>query len=244
LSGVQFNHGDAALKSWRKRWIGLTIAAALVATACDAVLLQLRRAYFTGGFLSEDSITNATEVAWFAAGSLLADAAVVGIVLAALLWLAPRLGIVRPVAMPAAFVLALAPIGVADFVDYRLTSFLGDAFDLGLMFDLAGRNPAEIVAVSSQQVVSVVVLGGGAAAAFIGVFWIWQRRARTTGANVERLPLRRALAAPLALLVCAVVATGVLRASSDVLENGLRRKPASRFLGSVVDMLSDVDGDG
>lgn len=52
------------------------------------------------------------------------------------------------------------------------------------------------------------------------------------------------MALPVTLVVVASVGTTLLRRGSDVLDNGLRRKPAGQWLGALVNRVSDVDGDG
>jgi hypothetical protein len=49
---------------------------------------------------------------------------------------------------------------------------------------------------------------------------------------------------PFAALVGGAVVMTMLRSSSDVLDNGLRRKPTGRLLGTVVAAASDLDRDG
>jgi hypothetical protein len=46
------------------------------------------------------------------------------------------------------------------------------------------------------------------------------------------------------LFLLGLCSTAFLRAASDVMENGLRRKPAGKFLGFVADVASDLDRDG
>lgn len=227
----------------RARWAWTTLAAAGAATALDAVLLQLRRSFFSGGFLAVDHVSGVAEGVTYLALSLLTDAAVAGVIVALALWGASRLRLSRAFAVGAALVLALAPIAIADFVSYQLASYLGDAFDLSLMFDLAGRSPAELLAVSSAHLPrtlgAIAVLGGAVAASI----WIWGRRA-TTGGPVDTTRLRHAMVLPCAVLVLGATLCAIGRLESDVLDNGLRRKPAGQVIGAAIDWLTDVDGDG
>ena len=64
------------------RWSVVTIAAAALATALDAVLLQRSKSFFTGGFLSGEHLHGAGEIALFLLVSLIADAAVIGVLAA------------------------------------------------------------------------------------------------------------------------------------------------------------------
>ena len=137
---------------WRAHWLLASVCAAAVATALDAVLLQRARSYFTGGFLAADSLTTTGQTAVFLAGSFLADLGVVSLVAALALWLFGRTGLSKPASVIAAVLLAVLPLAIADFLEYQLARYLGDAFDLTLMFDLAGR---EVVGIDRQH-----LLGG------------------------------------------------------------------------------------
>jgi hypothetical protein len=230
--------------SWRLRWVMATVVAATVATLADAALLQRSRSYFTGGFLAADAVTGPVDTIAFLLGSLVADAGVLGLFAAVALWVAARLRLRRWPAMVLAVCLALVPIAVADLVFYELATYLGDAFDLNLMFDLAGRSPAEILAVSWAHVSTLAWLGGVAVAGIAAVVWFvrWGRRA---GDEWPAPPgVLRAVALPLLLCVVATGVTTALRRGSEVLDNGLRRKPAGQWLGTIVNAASDVDGDG
>jgi hypothetical protein len=230
--------------SWRVRWIVATTLASAVATLADAALLQRSRSYFTGGFLAADVITGPLDAAGFVLGSLIADAGVLSLLLAIALWTAARLGMRPWPAMALAVALSLMPVAAADFVSYQLASYLGDAFDFTLMFDLAGRSPAEIFAVSSGHLPALASLAGAAVVALLALAWFvrWCRRGGTPWPG--RPSLLRAAALPLVLCVAAMVVTTGLRRGSDVLDNGIRRKPTGQWLGAMVNALSDVDGDG
>ena len=230
--------------SWRALWIGATIVATAVASLADAALLQRSRSYFTGGFLAADAIEGPLDAAGFVLGSLVADAGVLALVAALALWAAARLGLRRWAAVLLAVALPLVPVAVSDFVSYELASYLGDAFDFTLMFDLAGRSPAEILAVSSAHLSTIAWLAAAAVVAVAGLVWFvrWCRRGGAPWP--DRPTLFRAVAAPLALAVAAMIVTTALRRGSDVLDNGIRRKPTGQLLGTVVNAITDVDGDG
>ncbi len=225
-------------------WVLVVGCAAVVATLLDAALLHLRRSYFTGGFLSADHVSGAGETLAFFAGSLLADAAVVAPVAAVIFWLFGRAGSGRIVGALATLVVVLVPLGVADFLDYQLADYLGDAFDLGLLYDLTGRSPREMLAVSSQHLAAVGALMLGVIAV-VGVgIWIVRRLSGPGATPLAQTSLPVLLGAALVLLIPATVVTTVLRGGSDALDNGLRRKPSGRALGWLVATGSDVDFDG
>ena len=231
--------------SWAVPWAGVTLVVAAAATVVDAVLLHYRRAYFTGGFLATDYITSLTEAVAFFAGSLLTDAAVVGVVAFAALWLLGRLAVPRHLALAAALLLAFAPVLVADFVEYQLATYLGDAFDLRLLFDLSGRDPGEFFAVSASHVTRAIWIFTGVGLVAAATFWIALRRMARRNAEPIRAPSTwRSVLVPLGVCLAGAVVMTLLRSGSDVLDNGLRRKPTGRVLGAVVQAVTDVDRDG
>ena len=215
----------------------------VAATVFDAVLLQYRRAYFTGGFLATDYVTSPSQALAFICGSLLTDAAVVGVIVACALWLFGRLRVERTLACGLALALALLPIVAINFVEYELLTYLGDAFDFRLLFDLAGRSPREILAVSSAHLMSVVAMSLATVAACAAVSWLILRR-RHRGTPLARVPFWRGIGMASAVLVTGLVVMTLLRSGSDVLDNGLRRKPTGQMLGTVAAAVTDVDRDG
>ena len=128
--------GNAAdrTRDWTRRWIAITASTAILVTVADAVLLQLRRGYFTGGFLAVDHLTGAVRPTLFILVSWLADAAVAGAIAAVTLWAAIRCGLSRRAATALGITAAAAPLLIADAVEYKIAGFLGDNFDLALMF--------------------------------------------------------------------------------------------------------------
>jgi hypothetical protein len=115
---------------------------------------------------------------------------------------------------------------------------------LGLMFSLAGRDVTEILAVASAHVSTILLAGLPVAALAIWLLVVlWRRPA--TGRPWNDSPTVVGTLALLLFLVCvAAVGTTMLRRGSDVLDNGLRRKPTGQWLGLLVNRVSDVDGDG
>jgi hypothetical protein len=66
----------------------LTTGVSLLVTAGDSVLLQMRRSYFTGGFLAADHVSGPMHGALFLLAAFAADVALLGTVVAPV-WL-PR----------------------------------------------------------------------------------------------------------------------------------------------------------
>lgn len=224
-------------------WIQGTLLAAAAATVLDAALLQQKKSFFTGGFLAMAPAAGVSEAAGFLAASLVVDAGVVGVFAFALLWATARRRLTpagRSVLIVAG---SLAPLVIWNFINYRLLAYLGDAFDLGLMFDLTGRQPGEILAAASSHTaaplgLTVMVVGGVAVAA-----WAADRLHRRAERGRARVTLRLAAAAGvLALGGAATSAVG--SAVDDVLEDGLRRKPSGNLYTRALAAVTDFDGDG
>src|SRR5688572_6949029 len=230
----------AALTLFRRSWVLATAIGAVLITLFDAALLQQSRSYFTGGFLSIDYLQGPVDVVVFLVTSLFVDAAFVGLVTAVAAWALSRSRLRPQAAVLAGALAGTSLLLAADVASYQILRYLGDAFDLALMFDLTGRSISEMFAVASTHraaVAHVALVAGGAAA---GGIWAanrhWKHHARV------RFPAR-------VLMIPAVVAlfgTAVLTAAanaSDTLENGLLRKPAGRAMAMVVNAVTDVDRD-
>jgi hypothetical protein len=225
-------------------WLRLTVIAALLATASDAALLERKKGFFTGGFLAEDHVRSPLEGLMFVGASLLADAALLGVLVAVALWALGRLRLTPTARAAAVLGFALAPLAIANFLSYRLHEYLGDAFDIGLMFDLTGRRPEEFFAVASAHLGAPLALitGGGALGA--ALVWLLNRFAPGRRATFSLTPRRRIAGWVATLFVAGLLSTAFLRAGTDVMENGLRRKPAGQFLGAIAEVVTDVDRDG
>lgn len=229
------------MKAGRGDVLALTVVGAAVVTAVDAILLALRRDFFTGGFLAVDSAATWPLRLAFACGSLAMDATCVGFGVLLATWAASRLRWGRAARTGLAFLLGTAPLVVASLVQYELLARLGDAFDLGLMFDLVGRKPVEFVAVASAQMLGVVlalVVGAGTAAVLLGLV------NRRFPAGAIGSPRVRTWGWWAAGFLVVIALTTSMRLYDDALDNGLRRKPAGQVLGAVVTSTTDVDRDG
>lgn len=227
-------------RSFFRQWCAVTLGAACAVSVADALLLQRSRSLFTGGFLSVDHLDSSALVVAFLLLSLLLDAALAGVLAGAVMWPLARLGMRSAPVSLVGFLAATAPLAVTDIVSYRLLTYLGPGFDLGLMFDLAGRSLAELFAVSSTQVVSLLVAIAVAGIFAAGALWLVSRRATATLVR----PRVRFLLVPLLLLIVAAVALTATVSASPALANGLLRKPSGEALRAAIAAATDVDGDG
>lgn len=209
-------------------------------TAIDGVLLERSKGFFRGGFLSTDHLEGLPQTAVFLAVSILTDAALIGAVIALVAWVLSWTRL-RPWARSAAgAVVAVGSLVAHDVVSYEITRYLGDAFDLGLMFDLVGRNPREILAVTSGHLFLPAITLFVACGAVAGLIWVVHRWSPAD----RDLSGREPIVIPALVALGGVLVFGVAAAASDVLENGLLRKPAGQALAFVVNRASDVDFDG
>lgn len=218
----------------------LTLAAAGMATLLDAVLLELRRGFFSGGFLARDTASAWFDRFVFGAGSLGLDAVCAGAGVLVALAVASRVRWGAVARRGLALLLGAGPLVLASLVEYEILARLGDAFDLGLMFELVGRKPAELLAVSSSQLLVPVVV----AVAALGIVGLVLRRLNHRFPGDVRTAPRRAVATWVICSLVLTTATTALRTHSEVQDNGLRRKPSGQAVGAVVTFASDVDRDG
>lgn len=219
----------------------LTVVGAVVVTCIDAVLLELKRDYFSGGFLAEDSATAWSDRLLFVAGSIATDAVIVAVGVACAAVLAGKLRLGTAARWFLALSLGAAPLLVASALEYQVFAQLGDAFDFQLMFDLVGRRPSEILAVASGYLWAPVFALAVGIATIGAVTSMLQRWRGGEPRHPLLTPLVRQVVVGTAAGLAAMTA---LRVWSDVLDNGLRRKPAGQALGAMVSAASDVDRDG
>ena len=222
-------------------WASATAAASLSITTLDALLLQQKKSFFTGGFLSAVNAATLPQATGFLAVSLLVDASIVGITAAILLWLTSRAGLTRSARLALVGLGAVAPLVIWDFIAYTLLAYLGDAFDLGLMFELTGRSTGEMLAVSSAHLAAPLALTACAVVGLGGIVWALNRfntRRHTATAS------RRLLAATCGLFVGGLVTHAVASSTSDVAEDGLRRKASGQIYTWLLAELTDFDRDG
>jgi arylsulfatase A-like enzyme len=229
---------------WLVDWIAVTGFAGVAVTLMDAALIERKLSYFSGGFLSEDHITSGGQAAAFIAASLLADTATAGLIAAVALWLCSKTRIVRRLAVPVAFVAAVTPFVIGNFITYQLLQYLGDAFDLALMFDLSGGSLSEILAVSSAHLFWFGGLAGVAAIGVAAAVGVLRTHGRSVRSRVEQVSFRRAIVPAAALFCIGLVGTSALRLGSVVVNTGVEWKPAGRALGNLVQTASDFDRDG
>lgn len=226
-------------------WLRITLVAAMLITAADAVLLELGRGYFSGGFLAADVLTTPAQVAGFFTTSFLLDAAAAAVVALLVLAGLSALGLTGPAWLWTGLVIVLLPFALVDFIEYRIAEQLGDVFDLGLMYQLTDRSVTEILAVSFGHLVGPVLLLALLTTALALLVWVGARRSRRAGRTAPAaIPLARSAGVVVALGLTALVVSTMARVASAPLDNGLRRKPSGRAAGWIVASLSDVDRDG
>ena len=227
-----------------KTWGAVVGAAALLMTVLDAGLLQAKRSYFTGGFLAADHLRSVTDALLFLWLSFAGDAAVIGALAALGLSIASLFRLTARAAVALALALPLFCLITANVIGYQLVARLGDAFDLSLMFDLTGKSTAEMLAVSAAQIAAPVTAILAAALAVLFVVRAIHRRDRRAGILPRPYRLRGITVAAVVLIVLSMGATTTARMISPEMDNGLRRKPSTKLLGTLIELISDVDRDG
>jgi len=220
-------------------WLSCSVLAGALISAVDAALIQRKRGIFTGGFLAADQLDRLSERVAFALLSVLSDAALASVLIVVAYALARRLGLRTTAARTLAVSCAAAPFLIADAFSYEMFRYLGDAFDLGLMFDLTGRSTGEILAVSSGHLMArfaSVMIG----AAGIAVLTLVVQRFFGGASTAVRTPWLL----PAALLVVGGGAHLTARLQVPALDEALRRKPSGEVFGWAAESLTDFDRDG
>ena len=225
-------------------WRRLTWSTALLVTLVEAGLLQRKYGLFTGGFLAANPLGTWLDCVAFLGVVYLLNATAAAPLCAAAL-IAGRAAGLRPRALRfVAFAAGAAPILTADFLQYQLWSFLGDAFDFHLMFELTGRRVSEIFAVTAPLIARPLSLGLLLLVVLLAITWLLNRLQRHA-ADAPLVPAPRAVLRSLVelTLVAAVITTAV-GVSSDAMAYGLRRTPVGDVALRVLDEATDFDRDG
>jgi Sulfatase len=222
-------------------WIPATLSAATLITVVDAVLLERSKGFFRGGFLAVDYLQGPGQTVLFLLVSILIDAAVIGFVTAVVAWLLGRTRLHARACTLAGVLLVTGAILEYEVVSYEIVRYLGDAFDLSLMFDLSGRRVDEILAVSSSYLVAPIVGSIAGLAIIGGIVWVAHRYSSTAS---DSPIVFRMLLLPVLTLAAGLVTLTAATTTSDTFENGLLRKPSARLLAFLVNAMTDVDRDG
>lgn len=236
------NPSRTVVSTWQRLWLTLSVIAAVVVTLVDAVLLQRKFNFFTGGFLSVHYLKGPADTAVFIATSLIADVGVMVPIVVLTLWLCSLIRLNLKASILTALVAAIGPIIAVNVISYQILNYVGDVFDLPLAFELAGQSLTEVLTVASAHLVMPLALLLGA----FGLLFVLIRVAN--GYWNMRLPqvpsiVRLSLQSGAIFLIALLVTCGVV-ASSELMDYGLRRKPSAKLFSIIGESLSDIDRDG
>jgi len=229
---------------WLRKWSVISAAGAVLMSLLDAFLLQQKYSFFTGGFLSRVHTKGPIDILGFMFSSLLSDAALIGFLVALGLWLSsftPLKGRARSLM---ALSISVVPFFIADFFFYKLARYLGDILNFKTMFELTGKSFLEVLAVGFPQLISSALLVLGLVLILVLGLWILNRFQANTPETSPESSLRAIFVRSIMLFFMGLLITTFVRIQSDVLDQGLRRKPTGRFMGSLVALISDFDRDG
>jgi len=225
-------------------WRRTTSWSVACVTLLDAVLLERKHGVLTGGFLATHQFGTFGDALAF-----LIMCALLNLTLAApLTFAALRIGRrlrLRPRGVQfAAVCAAVLPIAIADFVNYQVWSYLGDAFDFHVMVTLAGQRMAEVIAVTAPLMARpLAVVAVGISAVVLGTALL--HRADRRDAQSIILPELRQVAGPwLALLALASLTVIGVSMTSESMAFGLRATPSGQLFTTLLNRISDVDDDG
>lgn len=235
-------------KGWTFSFLLLFIVLNLIIGAVEAVLLNVKYDYFRGGFLATNVLNTSALKLLFAFSSITLDAALIlflWLILIPLFSGVLRLSNSRLMAALALFTLVV-PF-TWDYIHYELQSYLSDIIDLKLIWELAGRNPQELLSqwgghltyLSAGIVLGLLVL------ALLIIAWRHQelpgmaRFSRSRPPSVPNLARWTVLGTAVAAIILAVVTFR----DSPVLF-GLLKKPSGMVLRQIIQWTTDIDRDG
>lgn len=226
-------------RSWRR----LTLASAAFVTFLDAALLERKHGLFTGGFLASHQFGTAADSVAFLILSALLNASVAAPLTAIALFIGRRIRL-RPRALRlVAFCAAVVPLAVADFVIYKVWSYLGDAFDFHVMVALTGHRLSEAFAVAGPLLARPLLALGLALIGLAGAITLLHRFDRSREESVILPQPGRVLQRSAGLVLMSAIAVTAL-STSDAVGFGLRWTASGQLFTIVVNRLSDVDRDG
>jgi hypothetical protein len=222
-------------------WVILLVACALLVSCADALLLEIGQTFFTAGF-NAVYIEGAGALSAFALASLATDLCLITGVWAIGIHFVRRW---QRTALQKLVALSLASIAFPfsiDFVHYQVGLVLGRTVSFPVLFEVSGGGFQLMLAEALAQggpLLVVLALAGLAAA---GVLWL---TGRMRPGREARLPDPRRLGVSFgALLVVSCVAlVGTARALPRV-HTGLASKPSASLLVRLIQIVTDVDGDG
>lgn len=236
---------EPSFRRWME-WALLTGVAAVCATTFDAALLERKIGLFGGGYLADSYLYGPIEKAAFVIVSLLADAAILGLLVGPALWIASRLRLNSAGRTFLTLSLTLLPVVVANFIAYELFHYLGDLLNASVLFDLSGRSPAEVIAIVMPGLARPLLLVAAAAGIILALGWALNRWIPAPFGPELHEPRghRLVLRLMVALLAIALVTVSFARLAHPAMDAGLTRKPSGQVFGHLVEGISDVDGDG
>jgi hypothetical protein len=224
-------------------WRRVTLAAAACITLLDAILLQRKYGLFTGGFLVTGFGHALDGVAFLGLSALLNVTVAAPLTLAALVALRP-LRLQRPATQVAAACAAVLPLAVSDFIIYNVWQYLGDAFDFGMMSNLTGRRPSEVLAVAAPLMSRPLFVLGLSVAAIAGLTWLVHRLSHGPAQPVVLPSPRTVLQRCLTLVLLSSVCVIAVSMTSEAMGIGIRRTPSGQLFIAALNRLSDIDRDG
>jgi hypothetical protein len=215
--------------------------------AAEAILLSVKYDYFTGGFLATNVLSSIPLVVTFCASGFVLDTFLVLGVWALLVPLLRRLGLSNKKTF---ILIGLTTLGIPcsiDYMNYELHSYLSDMMDLSLIWEIAGRDPREIlVQWGGHMKYATIALVCGALLLFLVIGL--SRRIEFTGgrhAGSFASPRSKSLWVGTVFfgLLGAVVITGLTVTDSPV-RFGLLKKPSGALISQVIQFVTDLDRDG
>ncbi len=236
----------AGLRAWPRSWSFLLLGCVLVIGSADAVLLELGKTYFSGGY-NGVYIDQPFDVIGFFAASVVLDTGLVLGLWALLLPVLSRFRLDGPRRLALSGIIALAIPLTLDYAHYTLYHILGDMVAVALLWEVSGRSANEMLV---QAIPHLHPLAFGLLTVFLGGgFTLWaaswlERRIPSQRTPWPLPPARLLWSSFLATVAVGGVLLLVTRSAAPRIHFGLEQKASSSILAGLIQRISDVDRDG
>ncbi len=225
-----------------RRLFSVLIAVAII-QIFELLLLHYKYDLFTGGFLQPFSYKTPSERLAFIALSLWFDLSLVGILCSVWFFIFDKLNKFGLIIYYNFTVIVVVALGVWLSLKFKVLSYFSDTINLQIMKNLGGGSLKEALIYASDEIALFAEIMVFVVLFFILAINVLKKRQfvqHISATNIEHSTY-------IGLLIAALVFTPMLTfwvSTDDFLRYGLEKKTTYRLISSVLDSLSDIDGDG
>lgn len=225
----------------------LFVVSDLCVVAVETVLLNVKYDYFRGGFLANAVLYTAALRILFLLSSFVLDAALILALWTLLVSLLSRLlRLSNFVLLPVLLLAAGAVPFTCDYINYELSSYLSNVIDLGLIWELSGHSPQELITQWRSQLTSFATIVLPGFLILISILLVWHRNRIGKSFFFRSSPPR--LRTLLAWTGMSATVGAIILITTTLLDSplafGLTHKPSGIALRKIIEYITDVDRDG